>query len=273
MHPLTSVRYPDPGAIFATTADDYTRYRPDFPAALVEYVTGLAQPGAHPTGAPVLDLGCGTGRVALQLAQRGLPVLAADPSTEMLKAGRMHAADLGVDGITWQVGDSTNVDELPAARGATIGDAFHYMDRDQVLADLDKVVVPGGFVAVLVSHAIGTARAWWEPVLDHLRDHYLGTHRAAGAGVPYQYLAEDHETVLRRSPWSQVRVLRADQRLSLSLDELIGMQFTYAFSSRAVLGDQADTYEQALRRTLTDMQPDGRFTATVQAAVIVGQRP
>ncbi|GAA4585256.1 hypothetical protein GCM10023194_27420 [Planotetraspora phitsanulokensis] len=48
---------------------------------------------------------------------------------------------------------------------------------------------------------------------------------------------------------------------------------TYAFFSQAVLGGQVDAWELALRKTLTDIEPSGRLTATVQAAVIVGQRP
>jgi ubiquinone/menaquinone biosynthesis C-methylase UbiE len=100
------------------------------------------------------------GRVALQLAQRGLPVLAVDPSTEMLQAGRSLGIERGIDGIRWQVGDSTTLASLPATRRVTIGDAFHYMDRDHVLADIDQIVLPGGFVAVLVSRAPGGSRSW-----------------------------------------------------------------------------------------------------------------
>ncbi|GII34503.1 hypothetical protein Pmi06nite_79450 [Planotetraspora mira] len=135
-------------------------------------------------------------------------MLAVDPSTEMLQAGRSLGIERGIDGIRWQVGDSTTLASLPATRRVTVGDAFHYMDRDHVLADLDQIVLPGGFVAVLVSRAINTPRAWWEPILDHLRDH-----------------------------------------------------------------GQVDAWEVALRKTLTGIEPSGRFTATVQAAVIVGQCP
>jgi hypothetical protein len=155
----------------------------------------------------------------------------------------------------------------------TIGDAFHYMDRDQTLADLDSIVEPGGFVALVVSHAIGTPKPWWETVLDRVRDRYLGAHRHAGAGVLFQYLIEDHEAVLRRSAFAQVRALRTDYRLDLTLDELIGVQYTYAFSSRAVLGERRESYEQELRAALSAAEPSGRFAATLQAQLIIGERP
>jgi SAM-dependent methyltransferase len=270
---VDSVCYPDPGAIFTTTADPYVRYRPDHPAPLIDYVADLARRDAHLATAPVLDLGCGPGLIALRLAERALRVLAVDPNEDMLAAGRRLAVERGIDGIEWRAGSSATVSTLPKVGGVTIGDAFHYMDREQTLADLDAIVLPGGFVAVVVSHAIGTPKPWWEPVLDRLRDRFLGEHRAAGPGVPFRYLREDHESVLRRSPFSRVHVLRVDHRLSLDLDELIGLQSTYAFSSPAVLGEQRDAYEHALRKALTVLEPSGRFTATVQTAVIAALRP
>jgi hypothetical protein len=128
-------------------------------------------------------------------------------------------------------------------RGVTIGDAFHYMDRDQTLTGLDTLVAPGGFVALVVSHALGTPKPWWETVLDRIRDRYFGTHRHAGPDQLFHYQREDHESVLRRSAFSQVRVLRADQPLVLSLEELIGIQYTYSFSSHAVLKDRQQAWE------------------------------
>ncbi|MGV9775078.1 class I SAM-dependent methyltransferase [Streptosporangium sp. NPDC003464] len=262
------VAYPDPGAIFDTTADAYVRFRPEHPAFLIDHVAQAAR--ACGATAPVLDLGCGPGVITRRLAEQGLSMIAIDPNEEMLAAGRQLGAHL--DGIDWRCGDSTTLLDLPRVRGAVIGDAFHYMDRNQVLQDLDDIILPGGFVAVVVSHALGTPKAWWEPILDHIRDQFLGTHRAAGAGVPFQYLFEDHETVMRRSAFSWIRMLRVDYRLDLTIDELIGLQYTYAFSSPAVLGAQREDYEDALRQALRAVQPSERFTVTLQAAVIIGHR-
>ncbi len=47
---------------------------------------------ATEAGGPVLDLGCGTGRVALHLARRGHPVLAVDHDPELIAALRERAA-------------------------------------------------------------------------------------------------------------------------------------------------------------------------------------
>lgn len=270
-NPRRPTRYPDPGAIFASTADAYVRYRPEHPPALLDYVVDLAM--SRRGCLPVLDLGCGPGAIALHLARRGIQVIAVDPSEEMLTAARQVAAERDVDGIAWRVGDSTRLVELPAVGGVVIGDAFHYMDREQTLRDLDAIIEPGGFVALVVSHAIGTPKPWWETLLDHIRDRYFGPHRLAGPGVLFRYLIEDHETVLRRSAFSHVRVLRTDHPVQLTLDELIGLQYTYAFSSPAVLGDRREDFERELRAALGTVEPADQFTATVQAQLIIGERP
>jgi SAM-dependent methyltransferase len=48
---------------------------------------------------PVLELGCGTGRVALHLARRGLQVIGLDSNPELVEAMRERAGDLPVRGV------------------------------------------------------------------------------------------------------------------------------------------------------------------------------
>lgn len=50
------------------------------------------------TGGPVLDLGCGTGRVALALAQAGYAVVGVDSSAAMLEQARRKAAAASLEG-------------------------------------------------------------------------------------------------------------------------------------------------------------------------------
>ena len=52
----------------------------------------------RPAAAPVLELGCGTGRVALHLARRGHRVLGLDLDPELIAALAERAAGLPVDG-------------------------------------------------------------------------------------------------------------------------------------------------------------------------------
>jgi len=55
--------------------------------------------------ATVLDAGCGTGRVAIELARHGINVVGADVDPSMLATARRQAAD-----ITWVEADLTSLD-------------------------------------------------------------------------------------------------------------------------------------------------------------------
>lgn len=55
----------------------------------------------------ILDMGCGTGRHALELARRGYRVVGVDLSDGMLAEARRAAAEEGLTGVVFQQGDAT----------------------------------------------------------------------------------------------------------------------------------------------------------------------
>lgn len=64
------------------------------------FVATLTRPGTQ-----ILDAGCGTGRVAIELARRGRPVVGVDVSASMLGVARRQAPDL-----TWIEADLAGLD-------------------------------------------------------------------------------------------------------------------------------------------------------------------
>lgn len=65
-------------------------------------------------GRSVLDAGCGTGRVAIELARRGYPVVGVDADEEMLGTARAKAPELSW--ISADLSDLAGVDDrLPAS--------------------------------------------------------------------------------------------------------------------------------------------------------------
>lgn len=260
--------YPDPALLFASTERQYLRYRPGHPGSFLDHIAAL-----EPSGT-VLDLGCGPGTIALALAERGRDVIGVDANPQMLDAAREAAAQRVMRGKTqWRLGDAHVLADLPPVAGVAIGDAFHWFDRARVLRELDRVVVPGGFVAVLMSFAAGTAKPWWFPLIDRVVARHLGTVRRAGPADLYRSPVDgDHETVLRSSTFARLTVSRTDQALYMDLEQVIGNQYTQAYSSSAVLGDRLAAFDQDLRATLRAAEPSGQFTATVQPALIIARR-
>jgi ubiquinone/menaquinone biosynthesis C-methylase UbiE len=102
-------------------------------------------------GAPVVDLGCGTGVLSLALAHRGFDVVAVDPSPEMLTIARRKAsaADLS-SRIRFEEGDVTRLRFADHSfAGATAQGVLHHLaDPGASIAEMKRVVKPGGFLFV-----------------------------------------------------------------------------------------------------------------------------
>ena len=103
-------------------------------------------------GDSALDVACGTGDLAIELARRVGPdgeVIGSDFSEEMLERARAKAP--GGRELAWEWGNAL---ELPYASGrfhaATVGfGARNFSDLDRGLAEMARVVRPGGRVVVL----------------------------------------------------------------------------------------------------------------------------
>jgi SAM-dependent methyltransferase len=119
---------------FARSADAYERGRPEYPAAAIAFVAGLLPPRAE-----VLDLAAGTGKLTRPLLAAGLSVTAVEPVAEM-RAALPGAIDGTAEAIP--LGDGV-VD------GVTVGQAFHWFDADAALAEIARVLRPGGLLALL----------------------------------------------------------------------------------------------------------------------------
>jgi SAM-dependent methyltransferase len=129
-------RLVDPRERFTKSVEAYARYRPDYPAALVDWVLSQAQ---LQSGDQVVDVGCGTGITSRLFAHRGLRVIGVDPNAAMLAAARR--ADGEVRYVKGSVEDLPLSDGI--AKAVISGQAFHWFDLDHTLAELSRVLVRG----------------------------------------------------------------------------------------------------------------------------------
>lgn len=110
-------------------------------ADLVESL--LAQYG----GGSVLDAGCGTGRVAIELAARNLTVIGVDADPAMLEAARTKAPEL-----PWLQADLADLSDAAAGPYDLIvlaGNVMIFLEpgtEQKVLADLAGRLLPGGLL-------------------------------------------------------------------------------------------------------------------------------
>ena len=109
--------------------------------------------------ASVLDLGCGDGDLAIDLASRGPRVTGLDLSPERIARAVEQARTVGLaERTTFEVADLNRV-ELPAAvyECVTAHDALHHiLELDHLLDQAHRTLVPGGHL--VVSDFIGAGR-------------------------------------------------------------------------------------------------------------------
>jgi ubiquinone/menaquinone biosynthesis C-methylase UbiE len=129
---------------FGNVAETYHRVRPTYSQELLERAQAEL---ALDAGARVLDLAAGTGRLTQELARRFGHVIAVEPNDEMralisdgdVRAGAAEAIPV----------EDASVDAV------FVGEAFHWFEPREAIAEIARVLRPRGRLAVVHTH-------WWE---------------------------------------------------------------------------------------------------------------
>ncbi|MER5969436.1 class I SAM-dependent methyltransferase [Streptomyces sp. NPDC002055] len=260
----------DPHA-FVSAEAHYAAFRPRYPDALYRL---LADRFGLDGTQRALDLGCGPGTVALELADLVHTIIAVDPAAGMLEQGRALARERGIDNIRWQQGDSNTLRDLglPPLDLAVMAKSFHWTDRVRVLEDLSRITTEQAGIVIISAGPPGTTPLpTWAPVVADVRAAYLGTVRRAGSGT-YPEPAEPYEETVRRSPFPKVDITSFDQLVVRSTEELIGLQLSNSYSTPAQLGTRRKAFEEDLRCALLEHEPSGRFEETIRTEVLITTR-
>ena len=125
----------------AVSAEDYEELRPGYAAEAVAWVADAA---AIREGSLVVDLAAGTGQLACRFARYGARVVAVEPAENMrgVLAGRSPGLDVR-DGRAEAIPLAD--DEADAV---VVGNAFHHFDAPAALAQIRRVLRPGGTFAM-----------------------------------------------------------------------------------------------------------------------------
>lgn len=126
---------------FGPVAETYDRARPSYPTEAAEWLVGTA----HGEPKRVLEIGAGTGKFTELLVAAGHDVIATDPAPEMLGylKIRVPAAAAMVATAEHLPVPSRSVDAIVCAQ------SFHWFDHDKALAEMARVLRPGGTVGLV----------------------------------------------------------------------------------------------------------------------------
>lgn len=130
---------------FSNRVEDYIRYRPHYPKAVVECL----QSQCRLTETMVIaDIGSGTGILTEMFLQNGNIVYGVEPNPQMRAAGeRLLQAYPRFKSIAATAEATT----LPSASidMVTAGQAFHWFDRDKAKGEFKRILKPEGWVILV----------------------------------------------------------------------------------------------------------------------------
>jgi ubiquinone/menaquinone biosynthesis C-methylase UbiE len=139
------VTFADAKQRFSNRAADYLRYRPGYPAAVLD---ALREDCGLRAGQVIADIGSGTGFLSELFLKNGHRVYGVEPNAEMRQAGEEYLATYegfsSMEGSaeSTALGDST-VDFV------TAGQAFHWFMPTAARKEFSRILRPAGWVVVL----------------------------------------------------------------------------------------------------------------------------
>lgn len=145
----------DPTLRFSSRVENYIRYRPSYPA---EVLDTLRQDCGLTTSATVADIACGTGIFTKMLLDNGNRVIGVEPNLEMRQAAeRLLAGYSNFESVAGAAESTTLPDR--SVDFATAAQAAHWFDLSQARREFSRILKPGGW-AVLIwnERCVGTTQ-------------------------------------------------------------------------------------------------------------------
>jgi SAM-dependent methyltransferase len=139
------VTFADAKQRFSSRVADYLRYRPGYPAAVLDV---LGEDCGLGPGHVVADIGSGTGFLSELFLKNGHRVYGVEPNAEMRQAGEEYLASYEGFSSVEGSAESTALGDS-AVDFVTAGQAFHWFVPAAARREFSRILRPAGWVVVL----------------------------------------------------------------------------------------------------------------------------
>ncbi len=152
---------------FTSRVADYARCRPSYPP---EVLALLADHCGLAPGIPVADLGAGTGIFARLLLEAGAEVYAVEPNQAMRAAAEQALADNPRFHSIAAPAEQTTLAPRSVCL-VTAAQAFHWFNPVAARREFQRILSPGGWVALLWNHRLEMGTAFLTAYETLIRTH------------------------------------------------------------------------------------------------------
>lgn len=164
-----------PTELFTARVENYVKYRPSYPQALLDC---LREQYGLTAGQPMADIGSGTGLLAELFVRHGNPVYGVEPNEAMRSAGEVYLAAYANFTSVAATAEATTLPNQ-SVNWITAGQSFHWFDFGPTQKEFRRILKPGGYVALVWNEWDVTGSAFmadYEALLEP-KVTYQSTHR------------------------------------------------------------------------------------------------
>lgn len=217
----------------------------------------------------LLDVGCGPGIVALELASRLEEVVGVDADPDMISEAQEETRRRGVTNARWV---NLRAEDLPAGLGsfrvATFAQSFHWMQRERVARTTHDMLEPmGGLVHINAYTRTGidatTTQPFplppWDAIAELVRT-YLGSETRAGQGRRDAQLTGPDEILGGFFDGPEVVTVPDGRVLTRTEDQVVASVYSVSSSSPHLFEERLVSFESELHLLLRQASPTGLFS-------------
>ena len=134
---------------FTGKAEAYAKGRPGYPKEAIERILGVAS-----SDTVFADIGAGTGKFTVKLAEHGFSMYAVEPNADMRRQLAITLAPFTNAKIIDGTAEATTLPD-DSIDILTVAHALHWFNLDAFRAECLRVVKPGGLVIAIYNHEPG----------------------------------------------------------------------------------------------------------------------
>jgi SAM-dependent methyltransferase len=248
---------------FGLTASDYGRFRAGFPEDLVGRLAGLGAVGPE---VRALDVGTGTGSLARLLAPHVRSVVGTDPAAALLEEARALGAP---PNLTYEVGVAERTGfEAESFDLVTAGQCWHWFDAGRAAAELHRVLVPGGHIAIAHFDWIPLPGNVVEATEDLIRRYNPEWALGGGTGLYPRWLAD-----LARAGFERIETFSFDLAVPYPHEAWAGRIRASAGVGASLPEDRVRAFSAELAETLAARFPADPLAVPHRTWAVVAAKP